>query len=169
MYDTNEEYSLWHNAAETMDNYQEWIDPPTVVGDTIITDPIIEHIEPCIHQGDQHTGSLKSTVSTPNSGYQFLHSMLYKVICFMLLCTFKASNTTCKTIVYVIETLFDVVISMPITMYSWFNKTRIRHTKKHCETSNGSGKVSHNLCASKKSCYNKHTVNQEDKVIDTHS
>ena len=72
----------------------------------------------------------------------------------MLLCTFKASSTTCKTIVFVIETLFDVVISRPIAMYNWFIKPRIRHTKKHCKTSNGSGRFSHNFRASKKSCYN---------------
>ena len=87
-FNTNEEYNLWHDAAETMNNYQEWIDPSTVVGIMDITDPIIEHIEPCIHQCDQYTGSLKSIILTPNSGYQFLHSMVYKVICFMLLCTF---------------------------------------------------------------------------------
>ena len=73
----------------------------------------------------------------------------------MLLCTLKASVNTCKTIVYVIETLSDVVISMPIAMYKWFNKPCIRHTKKHHQTSNGSGKFSHNLCASKIFCYNK--------------
>ena len=33
-YDANEEYDLWHNAAETMVNYQEWVDSPTVLGDT---------------------------------------------------------------------------------------------------------------------------------------
>ena len=137
-----------------MDNYQEWIDPPIVVGDTNITDSIIKHIEPCIHQGNQHTSSLKSTISTPNSGYQFLYSMLCKVICFMLLCIFKAKVTTCKTILYVIETLSNAVISTPIAIYKWFNKPRIRHTKKHCKTSNGSGKFSHNLRASRKSWYN---------------
>ena len=149
-YDTNEEYNLWHNGTETIDNYQEWIDPPTIVGDTNITNPIIKHIEPRIHQGNQHASSLKSTISTPNSGYQFLHSMLYKVICFMILCTFRAKVTTCKTIVYVIETLSNIVISTPIAIYKWFNKPRIRHTKKHRKTSNGSGIFSHNLLASKK-------------------
>ena len=48
-YNTNEEYSLWYDAAETLDNYQEWIDPPTVVGVTDITNPIIKHIKPHIH------------------------------------------------------------------------------------------------------------------------
>ena len=65
-YNTNEEYDLWHNDAETMDNYQEWINPPTVVGDTNITDPIIKHTDSRIHKGDEHTNSLKSTTSTPN-------------------------------------------------------------------------------------------------------
>ena len=72
----------------------------------------------------------------------------------MLFCTFKASATTSKTIVYVFETLSEVVISIPIAICNWFNKPRIRHTKKHRKTSNGSGKFSHNLRASKKSCYN---------------
>ena len=27
-YNTNEEYDSWHDAIETMDNYQEWVDPP---------------------------------------------------------------------------------------------------------------------------------------------
>ena len=85
--------------------------------------------------------------------------MLYKIICFMLLCTFKAKVTTCNTIVYVIETLFEVVISTPITIYKWFNKPRIQHTKKHCKTSNSSGNFSHNLHASKNSCYNKQNCN----------
>ena len=39
-YDANEEYNSWHDAAETMDNYQEWADPPTVLGDMDKTDPI---------------------------------------------------------------------------------------------------------------------------------
>ena len=30
-YDTNEEYDSRHDATKTMDNYQEWINPPTVV------------------------------------------------------------------------------------------------------------------------------------------
>ena len=168
-YDTNEEYDLWHITAETMDNYQEWINPPTVVEDKNITNSIIEHIKPRIHQGDQHKSSLKSTISTPNSGYQFLHSMLYKVICFMLLCTFKAKVTTCKTIAFVIETLSNAVISTSIAIYKWFNKPRIRHTKKHCKTSNGSGEFSHNLRASKNLVITNGTVNPEDTVIDTHS
>ena len=79
--------------------------------------------------------------------------MLCKVICFMFLCTFKAKVTTCKTIVYVIEILSKVVVSTTIAIYKWFNKPRIRHTKRHCKTSNGSGKFPHILCA-KKSCYN---------------
>ena len=92
---------------------------------------------------------------TDKSGYQFLHSMLCKIICFMLLCTFKAKVTTCKTIVYLIETLSEVAISTPIAMYKWFNKPWIQHTKKRHKTNNDSGKIYHNLRASKKSCYNK--------------
>ena len=68
-YNINEEYNSWHDAAEIINNYQKWINPQTVVGDTDMTDPIIKHIKPCIHQDDQHTISLKSTFSTPNSGY----------------------------------------------------------------------------------------------------
>ena len=44
-YDANKEYHLWYNTVETMDNYQEWVDPPTVLGDTDKTKPINEHIE----------------------------------------------------------------------------------------------------------------------------
>ena len=105
-----------------MDNYQEWFDPPTVVGNRDRTNPIIEHIKPHNHENDQHTSNLKSNIST---GSQLLHSMLYKVIYFMLICIFKASVTTCKTVVYVIDTVSDVVISTPIAMYNWFDKPRI--------------------------------------------
>ena len=72
-YNTNEEYDLWYDAAESMNNYQEWINPPTVVGDMNIIDLIIEHIDPRIHQGDEHKNSLKSIIATPISGWQFLH------------------------------------------------------------------------------------------------
>ena len=68
-YAINEESDSWQNATETMDNYQEWINPPTVVGDTNITNRIIEHIDPCIHQGGEHTNSLKSTMLTSFSGW----------------------------------------------------------------------------------------------------
>ena len=118
------------------------------------TSPILLLIISILIFGEQ-TNSLKSTILTPNSGYHFLHSMLCKVIYFVLLCTFEAKVTTCKTIVYVIEILSKVVSSTPIAIYKWFNKPRIRHTKKHCKSSNGSGKFSHNLRASKKSCHNK--------------
>ena len=154
-YNTNKEYDLWHDATETMDNYQEWISPPTIVGDTNTINPIINYIDPHIHQGDEHTNIMKSTISTPNSGWQFLHSMLYKNICCMLILTFKARFTICKTVVYVIETLSEVVILKPIAIYKWFNKHWIQHTKKYRKTSNGSEKFSHNLRASKKSCHNK--------------
>ena len=72
----------------------------------------------------------------------------------MILCTFKATAITSNIIVYVFETLSKVVNSTPIAICNWINKLRIRYTKKHCKTSNGSGKFSHNLRASKKSGYN---------------
>ena len=153
-YDANEEYDSWHDAAETMDNYQEWLDPPTVLGDTGKTKPMNEHVEPNIPEGKHHKESLKSNISTPNTVYQFLQSMFYKIIYFMLFCTLKAITITSKTVVYVFETLSEVVTSTPIAIYNWINKPRIRYTKKHCKTSNGSGKFSHNLRTSKKSCYN---------------
>ena len=109
-YDTNEEYDSWHYAAETMDNYQEWINPFTVVGVITMTNPIIKNIDPYIHQGDEHPNSLKPTILTPNSGWEFLHSMLYKIICFMLLWIFKAKVTTCKTIKYVLEILSKAMV-----------------------------------------------------------
>ena len=71
--------------------------------------------------------------------------------------------------VYLIDTLSNVVISTPIALYNWFNKPRIRHFKKHRNTSNGSGKFSHNLRASKKSCYNERNCKSVDTVVDTHS
>ena len=92
---------------------------------------------------------------TDKSGCHFLLSMLCKFICFMLLCTFQAKVTTCETIVCAIKTLSEAAISTPITIYKWFNKPGIQHTKKNLKTSNGSGKFSHNLRKSKKSCYNK--------------
>ena len=87
----------------------------------------------------------------------------------MLLCTFKASVTTCKTIVYVIETLSNVNISTLIAMYNWCNKPCILLTKKHCKTSNGSGKFSHNFRTSKNLVITNGAVNPEDTVVDTHS
>ena len=80
--------------------------------------------------------------------------MLSKIICFILLCTFQAKNITCETIVCVIKTLSKAVVLTPIVLYKWFNKPRIQHTKKHRNTSNGSGKFSHNLCKNKKTYYN---------------
>ena len=130
--DANEEYDLWHDAAETMENYQEWTDPPTVLKDVNKIEPIIEHI----------------------TGYQFIHSIFCKIVYFMLFCTFKATVITNKTIIYVFETLSKVVKSTPIAICNWINKSRIRYTKKHRKTSNNSGKFSHNLRASKKSGYN---------------
>ena len=76
-YDANEEYDLWHNAAETMNNYQEWTDPQTVLKEANKTESIIKHIKLHVHEGKHHTGSLKSNISAPNTGYQFMHSMFY--------------------------------------------------------------------------------------------
>ena len=153
-YNTNEEYDSWHDAIETMDNHQDWVNPP-------MTNCIIDNIDPHIHQGDEHTNSLKSTILTPNSGWQFLHSMLYKIICCILLCKFKAKVTTCKTIKYLFVTLVKVVISTPTATHKWITKPWIRHTKKHCKIGNGSGKFSHNLRASKRSCYNEWNCKSE--------
>ena len=44
-YDANAKYDLWHDAAETIDNYQEWTDPPTVLRDGNKNKPIIKHIK----------------------------------------------------------------------------------------------------------------------------
>jgi len=52
-YDANEEYGLWHDDAETIDNYQERVDPPTVLGDTDKIEPINEHIEPHTHDSER--------------------------------------------------------------------------------------------------------------------
>ena len=124
-YDANEEYDFLHNTAETMDNYQEWVDPPTVLGDTDKTKPINEHIEQHLHDSEHHKGRLKSNISASNTGYQFLHTMFYKIIYSMLFCTFKVSAITSKTIVYVFETLSKTVTSTPIAICNWINKLRI--------------------------------------------
>ena len=58
-YDNNEEYDSWHEVAETIDNYQEWVDPPTVFGDTDKIEPINEHIKSDFHDSKHHTGQLK--------------------------------------------------------------------------------------------------------------
>ena len=49
-----------------MDNYQEWTDPPTVLEDADKTKLIIKHIKLYVHEGEHHTGSLKSNISSPN-------------------------------------------------------------------------------------------------------
>ena len=72
----------------------------------------------------------------------------------MLFCTFKATTITSKTIVYAFETLSEVVNSTPITISNWIDKPRIRYTKIHHKTCNGSENNSHNLRPSKKSVYN---------------
>ena len=33
-YNANKEYGSWHEVAKTMDNYQEWEDPPTILKNT---------------------------------------------------------------------------------------------------------------------------------------
>ena len=60
LYTVNEEYDLWHDAVEIMDNYQEWTNPPTVLED--VDKPIIK----------------------PITGYQFKHFMFYKIIYFTI-------------------------------------------------------------------------------------
>ena len=92
--------------------------------------------------------------TTDKTGCEFLISVLCKFFCFMLLYTFQVKATACGTFVCVIRTLSKVIISKPIAIYKCFNKPRTRHTKKHCKASNGSGKFSHKLPKSKKSCYN---------------
>ena len=101
--DASEEYDSWYEVAEAMDNYQEWVDPPIVLGDIDKTEPVNEHIEPDFHNGEHYTGRLKSIISAFNRGYQFLYSMFYKIIYIILFCTFKASIITSKTIVYVLK------------------------------------------------------------------
>ena len=115
-YDVSEEYDSWHDVKETMDNYQERVDLPTVLGDTDKTEPINEHIKPDFHDGEHHTGCLKSSILAFNIGYQFLHSMFYKIIYIMLFCRFKASAITSKTIVYVFETCSKIITSTPNTI-----------------------------------------------------
>ena len=78
--------------------------------------------------------------------------MFYKIIYFILFCTFKASAIPSKTIVYIFEVLSEVVTYTPITISNLINKPRFRYTKKEGKTSNGSGKFSHNLRACKNSC-----------------
>ena len=33
-FDAHEEFDLWYDTPETMDNYQEWDDPPIILKDT---------------------------------------------------------------------------------------------------------------------------------------
>ena len=68
-YDANEKYDSWHDAAETMGNYQEQVDPLTVLRDKDKTEPINNYIEPHFHDGEHHTGRLKSNISVSNAGY----------------------------------------------------------------------------------------------------
>ena len=68
-YDASKEYDLWHEVTETMDNYQEWVDLPTVLRCMDKTEPINEHIQPDFHDSEHHTGCLKSNISAFNIGY----------------------------------------------------------------------------------------------------
>ena len=80
-----------------------------------------------------------------------------------------ASVTTCKTIVYVIDALSDVVISTPIALYNWFNKSRIRHFKKHLNKSNGSEKIPIIFAQARNPVITNETVNLENTVVNTPS
>ena len=95
------------------------------------------------HDAIETMGNYKKWVDPPMTdklGRKFFISMLCKFICFILLCIFQAKITACETFVCAIRTLSKAVISTPISIYRWFNKPWTQHTKKHCKTSNGSGK-----------------------------
>ena len=89
--------------------------------------------------------------------------MLYKIICFKLLCTFKVKVITCKTIKYVLETLTEAIISTPIVIHKWFNKPRIQHTKKHCKTSKVEEEEEEESITTDKSSDTTTKVEKEDK------
>ena len=49
-------FDLWYNNPETMNNYQEWDDPPNILGDTsIISEYLNKHIEPDFYIGKHQT------------------------------------------------------------------------------------------------------------------
>ena len=133
------------------------------------TNPIIEHIGPHIHQADEHPNNPTLTIPTPNSGWEFQLSMLYKIIYFMLLCTFKAKVIICNTIEYVLETLSKAIILTPIAIHKWFNKPCIRYTKKHLKRAMVVGNFLINFAQADKLVITNGTVNQEDTVVDTRS
>ena len=43
-YNASEKYDSWYEVAETMENNQEWVDPPTISGDTDKTEPRVRVI-----------------------------------------------------------------------------------------------------------------------------
>ena len=46
-FDAYEEFDLWHNTPETMDNYKEWDKPPNILEDIgVINESMNEHIKP---------------------------------------------------------------------------------------------------------------------------
>ena len=132
-YDANEEYDSWYRVAETMNNYQEWGDPPIVLKDTDKTKPIDEHIKPDFYYGKHPTGQLKPSITPFNTGYQFLHYMFYKIIYLILFCAFEVSAITSKSIIYIFETLSKVITSTPNVISNWLNKPHMRYTKKQCK------------------------------------
>ena len=55
-FNAHEDSDSWYDAPETTDNYQEWDDPPNIIGDTtIINKSLDEHIEPDFYIGERQT------------------------------------------------------------------------------------------------------------------
>ena len=55
-YNTHEECDSWHDVLETLDDYQEWNYPPTILEDTSHNNESPkEHIEPDFNIGDCQT------------------------------------------------------------------------------------------------------------------
>ena len=55
-YNAHEEYDVWHDVLETMDGYQEWDDPPTILEDTSSNyESPNEYIQPEFYIGDCQT------------------------------------------------------------------------------------------------------------------
>ena len=55
-YNANEEYDSWQEVPETMDNYQEWDDPPIILEDTSKNNESPkEHIEPDFYICERQT------------------------------------------------------------------------------------------------------------------
>ena len=85
----NEEYDAWYKVAETMDNYQEWDNPPIILE------------------------GLKLIISPFITRYHFLHQMFSKFIYLMLFCTFEARTITRKAIIYILKQIFKTTTSTP--------------------------------------------------------